>query len=199
VPQKKFLQLSTAMHIFTRPSLERSHCPVTKNSGFTLFEMLVAVAIIGILAAIAVPSFLGFQEKRKVETGQQMLYQAMRSTQRDAMQFREERRFSVRQAEDHVEWASHPERVSAVNLTYWEKLPSGVVLSERDNTLLKKNGIHYVRFDFRGDVKSRLGTVTLTGANGGQVERCVVVSTLIGAMRKGEGHTTPNSNDRYCY
>ena len=187
------------MHIFTRSAMGRSHGSMAKNSGFTLFEGLVVVAIFGILAAIAAPSFLGFRERRKVETVQQMLYQAMRSAQMDAMQKREERQFSLRQQGDHLEWSSHSRSVSPVQINHWEALPAGVVLAERDNTLPEASDVHYVRFNFQGDVKYRLGTVTLTGANGGRVERCVIVSTLIGAMRKGEGHRTPNSNDRFCY
>ncbi|HIK46047.1 MAG TPA: prepilin-type N-terminal cleavage/methylation domain-containing protein [Leptolyngbyaceae cyanobacterium M65_K2018_010] len=167
-------------------------------AGFSLAEGTIVVVVIAILAALAVPAFLGFLDQRKVNATQYLIYQALRSTQQDAAQLRQTQQFSLRERAGQLEWASHPATIRPAQVNLWTPLLEGVGLASEDNTLLRQDGAYYVRFNLQGDVKSRLGRITVVGSGSRLTHRCVVISTLIGAMRQGRGHSRP-LDGRYCY
>ncbi|MBD2110167.1 prepilin-type N-terminal cleavage/methylation domain-containing protein [Nodosilinea sp. FACHB-13] len=180
----------------------RSRRPIYKqanSAGFTLIEGLIVVVIMGLMAAIAAPSWFSFVQQRKINATQDMVYQGMRATQADAMQQRHDRRFSIRDRNGRIEWASHPETTLSTQVVAWSPLVEGVVFADIDNTMLSSGGTYYVKFDMYGNVKTRVSTVTFSMDGSKETHRCVVVSTMIGAMRKGKGHAQANSNDRFCY
>lgn len=171
------------------------------TAGFTLLENFIIMTIMAVVAMMASVVMAGWLDQRQVNQTQTLIYQAVRATQRDATKRQQRQQFSLRERNGRLEWANHAESIIPAQVSQWEVLPSGVKLASEDNTLplLKSDNVYYVRFDFHGDVRSSLGTVTLVGSGSRLSYRCVVVSTLIGALRQGEGHSKANSNQRYCY
>jgi prepilin-type N-terminal cleavage/methylation domain-containing protein len=169
------------------------------NSGFTLLEILVVVVAIAILSAIAIPSWLSFVELRRLNSAQSEVYTAMQKAKSQAMKEKLTWQASFRENSDGiVQWAVHPSSVTIIPEAQWNDLESGIHL-DVDTTLQRSNGVRRVRFDFRGSVTPPLGNVTLNSENAGQAKRCVYVSTILGAMRTGKEHSTPNDSGKYCY
>ena len=55
------------------------------NSGFTLIEMLATIVIIGVIAAIASPTFIGLLSRYRLNGALQQLLGAINESQRLAM------------------------------------------------------------------------------------------------------------------
>ncbi len=170
-----------------------------RSRGFTLLEVLVVLVMIGILMAIAVPSWTQFWANRQAIVARHELRLGIQQTQQAAITHRGAWRFSLREVDGRIEWAVHANEIEAENVTVWESLDPNIVLNSADTTLAKKTGTYYVRFGFRGDVEYRLSTLTVDTKNGIAKDQCVVISTLIGAMRNGEEQLYANGNGRYCY
>jgi prepilin-type N-terminal cleavage/methylation domain-containing protein len=198
------------------------------SSGFTLLEILVAVVIIGILAAIATPSWLGFISNQRLNAAQGTIYSAMQRAKSQASKEKLSWQVSFRQDDDGtVKWAVHqadsvkfvPDAVKT-NDNLWDSLDPNIHIDQELNSLGKKETtirrqpsqqMWRVIFNYQGcpiynvgdecthtSIQS-LGQMTIKADNGGQARRCVVISTLIGAMRTGKDHNTANGNNKYCY
>lgn len=182
------------------------------NNGFTLIEMLITVFMIGILSAIVAPSWLSFVDARRLNTAQDRVYRAMREAQsnatRDKINWRASFQEAIVDGKDVVQWAVHP----ADSTPAWNNLEQSIQVYTAQNdqgkcetTLNKTDAIcplspWRVQFNYQGQPR-QLGQITLTSKNGSKTQRCVNISTLLGAMRTGKNHPTVNNPDdkKYCY
>ncbi|ARV62234.1 prepilin-type N-terminal cleavage/methylation domain-containing protein [Nostocales cyanobacterium HT-58-2] len=199
------------------------------NSGFTLIEILVSIVIIGILAGISAPSWLGFVDTQRLKTAQDEVYLAMRQAQSQATKNKLTWQVSFREQNGIVQWAVHqaeakpevfiPNAISTNN-DLWQKLDPNIQIDKNKNnkgedetTLPTQTSpkAWRVLFNYQGcpiykvgdectqTSLKTLGQLTLSSKNGGQKKRCVYISTILGAIRIGKEHDTANSNGRYCY
>ncbi len=154
------------------------------NSGFTFIEMMTALLMIGILSAIAAPNWFALIKTQHLNIAQDKVYQAKRQAQSQAKKEKVKYQASFRTQNNILQWAVHEEKESDLNnpMIKWNDLDDSVQL-DPNSTLQLSNGVRRVRFDDIGGVIPPLGKITLSSKSGGTAKRCVIVSTILGAMR----------------
>jgi prepilin-type N-terminal cleavage/methylation domain-containing protein len=170
---------------FLRRSQRHPQSP-TRQSGFTLLELLVVLMIAGVLSAILAPSWNSFWTNYCLSNAQSEVAQAIRGGRETAKRNGLDWQVSFRSADNgEVQWAAHPSTANP-NQVQWKSLNSAVKLSS-ETTLHKTSGsVYRVVFNHKGYVRGQLGKVVLIPRSNSRQLRCVVVSTLLGAMRKGD-------------
>ncbi len=178
---------------------QRTNSPDGSQNGFTLIELLVVIAIVGIVAAVLVPGWLRFLAEHRVTAAQSQVRQGIQLAQSKSQQESLSWQFSVRTRDNMVEMAVHPS-TTLPSLSTWETLNTSAQVDAETN-FATSGGIHYVQFDQKGNVRYRLGRVTLSSKQFPNIKRCVIVSTLIGATRAAKEHSTadPEDSSRFCY
>ncbi len=167
------------------------------HRGFTLIEVTLVMAVMGILATIAVPSWLTFWNMRNLTTAQDSVYDAIRLAQSNAEHHGVDWQASFQDVNGQAQWATHPAN-ALPNQIHWNIFNPAVSIDTVETTVTLSRGVYRFRFDHRGHVSGQLGRLTLTSPMNRSIKRCVIASTLIGGIRKSHEQARPQ-NGRYCY
>ena len=186
------------------------------DKGYTLLELIVVVILLGTLASIAAPGWLGFINRQRVRTVNDRVFQSLRLAQSEAKRTKSAVTITF----------SGPSSVPPVDpptVTFVPPLPTGgntqtlnvggevkpgtISLNTNAPNSVDAAGVlrpHSIVFDYQGNVKDKLPVVnpnvsrfvvsvsaSVNGPNG--PKQCAIVETIIGGMRTGEGPecTTP--------
>jgi prepilin-type N-terminal cleavage/methylation domain-containing protein len=172
--------------------------PKSSEQGFTLLEILVVVVMVGVLGAIATPTWVKFWADQQVDAARDEIHAGIKLAQNRAMIRRVSWQFSLRKADNHLEWAVHQPGVDWSQIRQWQPLDQTVVLDDANTLTAQENRVHYVLFDFRGTVKER-SIITLESQNAIADKKCVLVQTLLGKTADGKELDQPNWLGFECF
>jgi prepilin-type N-terminal cleavage/methylation domain-containing protein len=156
------------------------------DRGYTLTELLVTLVIVGIIAAIASPSFLGLLSRYRLEGALQQLLGAINETQRLAM---------VRGKSCRININLSTNKITANT--------AGCLLSDRsldDSITIRSNftGSTNITFSYKGST-TRMGTIVLSSDHT-DLQKCFVIALGTGIKRVGdyEGSKTGSVSYTNC-
>ena len=179
------------------------HCCVRRknNNGFTLIEMLTAVIIVGVLASIAAPNFLGLLNQTRIKEGLSQVEGTIKESQRLAL--RRGKTCKIRfttigtgSNEKAIAQVRPDETISGKTVSY-----NGCLFSTRDfdseisiqfddgTTVTPINSTSTKKFvDI---VSSGKGTISTTGTiiisrSGTDLQKCLQIEGVLGTIITGD-------------
>ena len=193
VKQPKFLML----HLIARKPYPQK----AKQEGFTLIEILVAIIIIGIMAAITGPGMLGFFARSKVSSAQSELQGILQEAQRSSI--RSSVNCSLTFPATDSKSADGTNGVLTISASPASCMPAGSVSLEEVQVRHNATSVHASYngttqltaelFDFKGSTDDFISSelvFVISNEDNESFQKCIVVSDGLGLIRMGN---YPNS------
>ena len=169
-----------------------------ENAGFSLVEVIAVVVMIGILAAIGLPSWSAFVNRQRVNKANDAVLAAIQQAQTEAKKQKRDYSVSFTTDSNVIKAAVYP----TTSTPNWQSLggdlqiPAGAVLLRTNISTTNTVGATpstspTITFDYLGTLpNANFGTVTgSTEAPGLKIvlatsglKRCVIVKTLLGTI-----------------
>ena len=162
-----------------------------RNKGYSFVELLVVLSLVGLLAAMASPTFFDFYQRRRVAVAAGVVYQALLLARSNATTKKVDYSLDFRR---DVDGFSYCLRMSVSECDNWHFF-RGVYLarctfpSNGQNfaaTRLLVGGVCTARVSWMGAVQGRLGGVYLKGNPKSDYCRGVWTKTLLGVLDNRE-------------
>lgn len=174
------------------------------QKGFTILELLIVMVMIGILAAIAAPSYLSFSNRQKVRTSQSEVYSALRDAQSLARTKNVAYQVNFREKGGVAQYVVIPTATKPTTSTdwddntkvFWQDLESGVKITYGGLINTEPSTTPQVRrmaFNASGNYVDNLNTYIKLAPSSGGAGSCVTITTKLGTIRtldRGESACT---------
>ena len=165
------------------------------DNGYTLLELIVVVILLGVLASIAAPGWLGFINRQRVRTVNDRVFQSLRLAQSEAKRTK---------SAVTITFSALP--VDPPTVTFVPPLPTGgstqvlnaggeikpgTIALTVNTPATPTTPPNSLTFDYQGNLTAGTTPFYVTVApSGGGTRQCVIVDTLLGGMRTAEGNDT---------
>lgn len=195
---------------------QRRAAPTSAQSGFTLIEMLAVLIIVGVLSAIASPSWIAFTNRQRVNVANDAVLRSLQQAQREAKRTKLSYSVSFMSVQEQVpRVVIHPAAVMPDSSDLrWTNLGENIALKpgqvllytniDKPNQVNSKDSepslavtAKTIVFDYTGALPLGADTplkIVVAEAKPGTspapnvLKRCVILETLIGGMRTASGN-----------